>query len=194
MKQILNLILVSVCVLFFYEQHLFAQDGSPRPPSGKGPRAGAYLDFSGYYSISEATSEPSNTYQSVTDESIYDAKLGYIFANGVYTGAMYSSRTTGYINGSSTGNGAGVGGGYYFLNGFALRGFYRFNEVYVDYRNGTGYQFEASYSQIFATNFFVGFAVSYRQTVYTKRDSDPLLTNYSYKSSYPLLTVGFLVK
>jgi len=158
--------------------------------SGKG---GGLFDVALYHGQTEATNDPNNIYQVRSNESYYDMKLGYVFGMGLYLGAQYATRNSGYLGGSTTGNGAGAGLGYFFQNGINLRAYYRFNESFNDFRNGTGSQFDAGFSELFATNFYLGILMSYRKTNYTSRDFDPTLTRYSFESVYPMLTVGFLI-
>ncbi len=172
---------------------LFAQSTRSQSRGSSSRAGGGLFDFAIYYGQSEGSSDPGNTYQSKTNESYYDMKLGYVFNTGIYIGAEYSTRNSGYLNGSTTGNAAAAGLGYFFVNGINLRGFYRFNEAFSDFRNGTGIQLDAGFSETFATNFYLGLMMSYRKTTYASRDSDPLLTRYTFDSTYPMVTFGFLI-
>jgi hypothetical protein len=158
-----------------------------------GGRSGVLFDIGTYYGTVDETSRSTVQTDSKTNESVFDMKLGYIFSYGIYLGAEYSVRNSGFINWSTTGNGTAVGLGYFFKNGMYARGYYRFNEVYSDYRNGTGYQFDVGYSQLFATNFYLGMALSRREVTFDKRDSDVNLRDFNYRATYPMLTLGFLI-
>ncbi len=184
----LSLLVFSV----FNSEISLAQSSRSQQSRGNG-KAGGLFDFAIYYGQTEGSSDPVNYMQSKSNETYYDMKLGYLFAMGMYLGAEYSTRNSGYINGSTNGNAAAAGIGYFFQNGINLRGFYRFNESFSDFRNGTGAQLDAGFSEMFATNFYLGINLSYRKTSYTKRDSDPVLTNYTFDSTYPMLTFGFLI-
>ncbi len=178
---------------FFQSYNVLAQSTRSQATRSSSSKGGGLFDFALYYGQSEGSSDPNNTYQSKSNESYYDMKLGYVFGNGIYLGAEYNTRNSGYIGGSTTGNGAAAGAGYFFQNGINFRGYYRFNEAFSDYRNGTGFQFDAGFHEMFATNFYLGILLSYRKTNFTKRDSDPTLTRFSFDTTYPMLTFGFLI-
>lgn len=185
---------ISLClILFFMASMSFAQSTRSQLRSSSGKSGGGLFDFAIYYGQSEGSSEPNNTYQSKSNESYYDMKLGYVFSYGLYIGAEYSTRNSGFVNGSTTGNAAAAGLGYFFTNGLQIRAFSRFNESFNDFRKGSGYQVDLGYAESFATNFFLGLMLSHRSTTFTSRDSDPLLTDYTFNSTYPMLTIGFLV-
>jgi hypothetical protein len=191
MKYFLLFSLLGISLL--QSANIFAQSSRSQATRSSSFKGGGLFDFAFYYGQTEGSSDPDNSYQAKNNESYYDMKLGYVFNSGVYFGAEYNARNSGYVGGSTTGNGAAAGLGYFFQNGINLRGYYRFNESFSDFRNGTGVQADAGYSQLFATNFYLGIMLSYRKTNYTKRDSDPTLTRYSFDSTYPMLTVGFLI-
>lgn len=187
------LILTVVVVSIFQSINVFAQSSrsqSTRSSTGKG---GGLFDFALYYGQTEGSSDPVNTNQSKLNESYYDMKLGYLFGMGLYLGAEYESRNSGFVGGSTSGNGAAVGAGYFFQNGINLRSYYRFNNSYSDFRGGTGFQLDAGFHEMFATNFYLGVLLSYRKMNFSRRESDPALTRFSFDSTYPMLTFGFLI-
>ena len=185
------LLFIFIVVSFFQATVVCAQ--STRSQSSRTGKGGGLFDFALYYGQTEGSSAPTNNNQAKTNETYYDMKLGYLFAMGFYLGAEYNTRNSGYIGGSTNGNGTAVGMGYFFQNGINLRGFYRFNEAFSDFRNGSGLQLDAGFTEMFATNFYLGVLLSYRKTNYTSRESDPTLTRYSFDSTYPMLTFGFLI-
>jgi hypothetical protein len=193
--------ILSLCgIILFASMGVKAQSTRSQTSSGGGSssssgsvRSGVLFDIATYYGTVEETSKSTVQVDTKTNESVYDMKLGYVFPFGLYAGAEYSVRNSGFINWSTTGNGTALGVGYVFRNGLYVRGYYRFNEVYSDYRGGTGYQLDAGYSQMFATNFYLGFSLSRRDVTFDKRDSDANLKSYNYQATYPMLTVGFLI-
>lgn len=155
---------------------------------------GVLFDLGVYYGRSEATANPTagNTWQNST--SLYDIKFGYITTDSYYLGAEYTTRNDDQVTASNTsGSAAGVGLGYFFGNGFNLRAYYKFNESYGDYSQGSGYQADLGYAANMTSNFYLGFGVSFRQTSFKKNNT---ITNFDYwtrKETYPFISLGFLI-
>lgn len=193
MKNILRiLVLILIQSTIVFAQSTRSQEGQASfAPSA---RAGALFDVATFYGTNEETSEPVSASDYKENESVFDIKLGYVFSYGLLLGVEYSVRNYGFTNWSTTGSASAAGLGYVFKNGFNIRGYYRFNEVFSDYRNGTGFQADIGYTHLVATNFFIGMSISHRETTFDKRDSDPTLTKFTYKSTDPMFTVGFQIK
>ncbi|MBC7419733.1 MAG: hypothetical protein H7328_03300 [Bdellovibrio sp.] len=204
----LKYIYAFVCFLIFSilvigEARAQQPRGSGRPAKamsyGSG-HSGTLFDVGIYYGQSQATADPSVGNEWKSSTSIYDIKLGYISNEGYYGGVEYSTYTqstaatlsTTAVD-SQTGGGAGVGLGYFASNGFQLRGFYRFNESFGDYKNGTGYQVDGGFSVNMTSNFYLGLSLSHRQISFK---DNKFITNFNYwtkKETYPFVTLGFII-
>jgi hypothetical protein len=157
-------------------------------------RTGVLFDPAVYFGQTEATANPvaGNQWQYTT--TIYDIKLGYINHNSFYLGGEYTTRSDNQVYVASTsGTAAGAGVGYFFDNGFNLRVYYKFNEVFGNYLDGTGYQADLGYAVNLTSNFYLGFVISVRQTTFK---TNRTITNFDFwtrKETYPFLTLGFLI-
>ncbi|MBC7740606.1 MAG: hypothetical protein H7061_00310 [Bdellovibrionaceae bacterium] len=159
-------------------------------------RAGVLFDVGIYYGQSEATANPVSSNEYKTNVSIYDVKLGYIFNEGYFLGGEYSTRnesSTATTTATLNGGGAGVGLGYFSSGGFYLRGYYRFNETFGDYKNGTGYQADLGYMMNLTSNFFVGIAFTNRQITFKENALILGFDSWIKKDTYPFLTLGFVI-
>ncbi len=159
-------------------------------------RSGTLFDIGFYYGQSEATASPSAANEFKNNTSIYDIKLGYIFSEGFYLGGEYSTRnesSTSTTTGTLSGGGAGAGVGYFATSGFYLRGLYRFNETFGDYKNGSGYQADLGYMVNMTSNFFIGILISNRQITYKENKLIFGFDNWTKKETYPFLTLGFVI-
>ncbi|MEQ1723168.1 MAG: hypothetical protein ABL930_08315 [Pseudobdellovibrio sp.] len=157
-------------------------------------RTGVLLDTAVYYGQTEATANPvaANQWQYTT--SIYDIKLGYVMSNSFYWGGEYTTRTDNQVFVTNTsGSAAGAGVGYFFDNGFNFRVYYKFNEVYGSYADGTGYQADLGYAVNVTSNFYLGFVVSVRQTTFKSNGTITGFDFWTRKETYPFLTLGFLI-
>jgi hypothetical protein len=163
-----------------------------KPISRLQGRTGVLFDVGIYYGQTEASANPAagNTWQNTT--SIYDVKLGYVMENSVFFGAEYSTRNDNQTSATTTsGGGAGVGFGYFAENGFNVRAYYKFGETYGNYSSGSGYQADLGYMVNMSSNFYLGAAISIRQTMFT---SNSTITGFDYwtrKETYPVLSFGF---
>ncbi len=178
-------------------RELWAQGSGGKPAktySRSYGRTGFLFDTAVYYGQSEASANPAaaNTWQNTT--SLYDIKLGYIMENSLFFGAEYCTRTDNQVSITSTsGTGTGVGIGYFYDNGFNLRAYYKFGETYGNYSEGSGYQADLGYMINMTSNFYMGLALSIRQTSF---GANSTISNYSYwtrKETYPFFTLGFLI-
>ena len=143
----MKLFLASPFILIFLMQICFvkAQADSSSPRVAKTISrtygfAGTLFDTGLYYSETEATATPAagNTWKSST--SLYDVKLGYINESHWYYGALYSGRSDDQLSPTTeSGGGFGLGLGYFWYNGFNVRAFYKLNETYGGYSDGTGF-------------------------------------------------------
>ena len=187
------------CFLFFaqlnlaHAQAVGRSRGSAPAPKFSSGRSGTLLDFAVFYGQDEATANPNVGNEYIDNDSVYDIKLGYIFNNDFYFGGDLSVRNYSYIGGTSTGQATGVGFGYFFSNNFNLRAYYRFNESYADYRDGSGFQADLNYSINLSSNFYFGFLITHRQTTFTTNSQIAGFEKWTYKSTNPAITFGFLV-
>lgn len=193
----ISLGLLILAVSLFVNLSAYAQSGiSGRPAkavSRSYGRTGLLFDAGIYFGQTEATANPAalNQWQSTT--SIYDVRLGYITESSIYFGAEYSTRSDNQISSeSASGNAAGLGFGFFSDNGFNIRTFYRFNENYGSYANGTGYKADIGYTINMTSNFFLGFAISIRQTTFKTNDMIVAFDSWTRKETYPFFTFGFL--
>jgi hypothetical protein len=157
-------------------------------------RSGLLADFSIFYGQDEATANPSAGNEYKDNESIYDIKLGYVFANDFYLGGLYAVRNYSYQTGSYAGQATGVGLGYFLGNGFNLRSFYRFGETFGDYKDGTGYQVDLAYLTNLSANSYLGFTMSHRQVTYKTNATIAGFDKYTHKSTFPMIALGFLLR
>lgn len=175
-------------------QSSFRQRGVAPQGSFTSSRSGILFDFGIYYGQDEATANPNVGNEYIDNRSIYDIKLGYVFGNDVYFGGEYSVQNANYVGGSSTGHATAIGLGYFFSNNFNLRAYYRINETYSDYSEGTGFQADLSYLINVSSNFYFGLIVSHRQTTYKTNYTIAQFEEWTAKSTNPALAFGFLVK
>lgn len=181
-------------LLFFISFNVMAQSGrSAKTSSRSYGRTGLLFDASMYYGQSEATATPAALNQWQNTTSIYDVRLGYIMDNSVYFGGAYSTRSDNQLSSEmASGGAAALGFGFFADNGFNIRIYYRFNEVYGDYSSGSGYQADLGYMLNMTSNFFLGFSVSVRQSTFKTNNAIVVFDNWTRKETYPFLNVGFL--
>jgi hypothetical protein len=165
---------------------------SSRSSSYRAGGGSVLLDAGVYYGNTQATANPSagNVWDST--QSIYDIKLGYVSMNRWYFGGGVTTRSES-ASGTTSGSGTMLGLGYFFENRFNIRAYYKFNERYGDYSNGTGFQADLGYLYNVTSNFYLGFNMSLRQTTFKSNNA---ITNFDYwtrKETYPYLALGFLV-
>ncbi len=156
-------------------------------------RSGVLFDAAIYYGQTEATADPAagNEWKNLT--SIYDIKLGYILDSSIYLGAEYSTRKDASILSTTSGGTSAVGIGYFWGSGFHARSFYRMNENFGDYSNGTGFQADLGYMINMSSNFYLGLLVSHRQVTFTKNDTISNFKSQTKKDTQPMVTLGFLI-
>lgn len=167
---------------------------TPKAISRSYGRIGTLVDVSIYYGQTEATANPAagNSWQNTT--AIYDLKGGYITDSSIYIGAVYTSRSDNQVSAASaSGSSVGIGGGYFADSGFNIRGYYKFNDTYGDYKNGSGFEANLGYLLNPTSNFFFGLNVSVRQSTYTSNSVIPGFNSWTRKETYPFLTFGFLI-
>lgn len=155
-------------------------------------KSGVLLDFAIHYGQSQADGNPT-TQNFKNNTSIYDTKLGYITDSNWYLGALYSVKNYSTLTGSTNSKVGGLGFGYFFRNNFNLRAFYRHDEVYGDYRDGSGFQADLEYKVSFASNFYIGALISHRQVTFRKNESIAAFEDYTAKETFPAITLGFLI-
>lgn len=186
----LSVLLIQFCFSFVYADTL--------PRGGKTiSRAygfsGTLFDMALFYSQTEATATPStgNTWQSST--SLYDVKLGYITESQFYWGGLYGFRSDNQVSTSAvSGNALGAGVGYFSHNGFNIRAYYKFNETYGDYKEGSGYQVDIGYTINPTAAFYLGVNLSVRNIIFKSNDIIPSFQSWERKETYPFITLGFL--
>lgn len=156
-------------------------------------RTGVLFDTAIYYGQSEASAEPAvgNEWKNLT--SVYDIKLGYVFNSSIYLGGEFSTRNDAIGPVTSNGSTGAVGIGLFWGSGFNLRSYYRFDESWGYYSNGTGFQADLGYMHNLTSNFYIGLLVSHRQTTYTKNNLIAGFQSFTKKDTQPMLTVGFLI-
>ncbi len=156
-------------------------------------RTGVLFDAAVYYGQSEATADPAagNEWKNLT--SVYDVKLGYIFDSKLYLGGEYSTRSDSSMTSTQSGGAGAVGAGLFWGSGFNLRSFYRFNENWGDYSEGSGFQADLGYMHNITSNFYIGLIASHRQTTFTKNSLIANFKSFTKKDTQPMLTVGFLI-
>ncbi len=155
--------------------------------------AGVLADLGLYYSLSEAAATPSvnNTWQSST--TIYDFKLGYIEESHWYYGLLYSGRSDSQLSpDQSTGGAVGAGLGYFGYNGFNIRGFYKFNDTFSDYKDGTGVQLDLGFAINPTSNLYLGLNLSVRETIFKSNSTIAGFDSWTRRETYPFVTVGYL--
>ena len=180
-----------------------AQSRRSSQPSQQNTGGGSSGSFTGtmfdthlFYGLSKAvgkpvalTSDPTQSNEFDNTATLYAVKLGRVFSGGWYIGALYSDRSD--TNGAITvkGNGVGAGLGFFANNGFNFRAFYKFNEVYGDYKNGEGFSGELSYFVKVSSSFCFGFAITHQQVTYSK---NPTIFNLKpWTSSWTLPAISF---
>lgn len=155
--------------------------------------SGVLFDFGLYYGQNTAQSSPSASNEWDQTITLYDVKLGYVFDNGFYFGAEYSGRNE-YSSGAATNGGTpALGVGYFFGNGFSLRGFYRLNETWGSYRDGTGYQIDFGYMTSVTSDFYMGIQLSRRETTFKTNDYIAGFSSWKRTETYPMLSFGVLI-
>lgn len=155
-------------------------------------KSGVLLDFGIHYGQAEATGNPS-AQNFKNNTSVYDIKLGYVSEGNWYIGGLYSVKNYSTISGSSNGKTGGLGFGYLFRNNFNIRAFYRHNDVFGEYREGSGFQADLEYKVSFASNFYIGALISHRQVTFKANDTISNFQDYTLKETYPAISLGFLI-
>lgn len=159
-------------------------------------RSGILFDLGYYYGQSEAAADPAagNEWRDIT--SIYDIKLGYVTDSDFYFGGGYSARTDSLSSqgiSSASGGTPIVGLGWFWSSGFNARAYYRINEVFADYKNGTGFQADVGYMINLSSNFNIGLLFSHRQTTFTSNSTIVNFKSWTRKDTIPVLSFGFLI-
>jgi hypothetical protein len=154
--------------------------------SGGGGSSGFLADVNAFVYNSKAKT---NSSSAESNTMIYDLKLGYLPGNGLYVGAIYTSRNhSGTLSDSGSATGASVG--YLSDSGFYFMGHYYFTATNGDYSNGSGYQGDFGYLVDVSGPFYVGVELTYRDLTYKKvLGAD---TNYELTEMFPMLTLGFI--
>ncbi len=189
--------MLAICLVFFLSGTGAMAAANPRERvtsySMNSGRSGVLFDAAIYYGQSEATAEPAlgNEWKNLT--SVYDLKLGYVFNSNLYLGGEFSTRNDASATVTSNGTTAALGAGLFWGSGFNLRSFYRINESWGDYSNGTGFQADLGYMHNLTSNFFIGLLVSHRQTTFTKNNLIVGFKSFTKKETQPMLTLGFLI-
>lgn len=185
-----------VGLLFLVAGSAQAQSHGGRSSLGTGSfvysKSGVLVDFGLFYGQSEAAGNPS-TQNFKENVSIYDIKLGYITDSNWYFGGLYSVRNDSDTLGTTNGKAGGLGAGYFFHNNFNFRAYYRFQETYGDYTDGSGFQLDLEYKVAFSSNFYIGALISHHQTQFTSNNTIAGFSSYTQKDTYPAVTLGFLI-
>lgn len=126
--------------------------------------------------------------------TLYDLKLGYVFQNNIYLGAIYSGYTD--DTGGNTNKRNMLGGTIGYHNeGWYIDGSYLF-DAKLDWggsslKSGSGYAIDVGYNVMMGTNFYLGVQASYKSISYSKRDSVSE-TNKEKSELYPMLNLGIM--
>lgn len=187
------LVFSSLFLNFAQAQAVGRSRGTAPSPKFSSGRSGVLLDFAVFYGQDEATANPNVGNEYKDNDSVYDIKLGYVFNNDFYFGGDLSVRNYSYLGGTSTGQSTGAGFGYFFSNNFNVRAFYRFNESYDNYRDGSGFQADLNYLLNLSSNFYLGFLISHRQTTFTTNSQIASFEKWTYKTTFPAISFGFLI-
>lgn len=126
--------------------------------------------------------------------TIFDIKVGYIFSNKLYFGAILDSKNISNSSSTDKRSATGVTFGYH-------------NDWYADFsyfltaerdlaggtklKDGKGYAFDLGYHSKVNSNVFVGLQLSYKSFTYEK-NGDVAQTNKEKSEMYPMLTVGVI--
>ncbi len=189
--------LFTVCLVLFLSGADLEAAPNPRERvtsySMNSGRTGVLFDSAVYYGQSEASADPAlgNEWKNLT--SVYDIKLGYVFASSFYLGGEFSTRNDSSIAVTSTGSTGAMGIGIFWGSGFNLRSYYRMNEFWGDYSSGTGFQADFGYMHNLTSNFYIGLLASHRQTTFTKNNLIAGFKSFTKKDTQPMLTIGFLI-
>lgn len=183
-------------ILFQLSYSVFAQSEAGRPAktySRSYTRTGVLLDTAVYLGQSQANANPAVLNEWRTDTSIYELKFGYISDAKLYFGGEYALRSDNQISvNSNSGTSGGLGMGYFADNGFNFRSFYVFNSSYGDYSNGSGLKLDFGYLLNATSNFFVGFTLSVRQSIYKSNQTIVAFDSWTRNETYPFLNLAFV--
>ncbi len=162
--------------------------GSVAMARGGGSGNGVILTANAF--VYNTTVEVPSGAASESNISIYDIKMGYLSASGLYWGGLYTVRNQ---SGDTDQAGHAVGGslGYFGANGFYLKGHYILQATQGDYDEGTGVQGDFGYLAGVSGSFYVGVELTYRSIEYKKQLSAPI-AGYKVSQLFPMLTVGFV--
>lgn len=155
--------------------------------------SGVLFDFGLYYGQSAAVSSPVVGNEWDQTITLYDIKIGYVTTGGFYFGGEYAGRNETTPGGTTNGGTSAAGLGYFFGNGFGLRGFYRWNETWGAYKSGSGYQIDFGYMTSVSSNFYLGIQLSRRETTFKTNDSLAAFDYWRRTETYPMLSFGFLI-
>ncbi len=139
---------------------------------------------------SSAESTPGG--QSKSNNSIYDLKLGYLSASGLYLGGLYSLRKVETDSSSQDGSALGASIGYIGARGFFAKGHYLVSATNGDLEEGSGIQADVGYIATVGGPFIVGVELTYRSIEYKKHKTIPTLEKVKVDELLPMLTLGFL--
>ena len=93
------------------------------------------------------------------------------------------------VNGSAV----ALGGGYFWNSGFNARAFYRLNETWGDYSDGSGFQADMGYMLNMTAGFHIGFLLSHRQVTFSKNNTITNFNSTTKKDTQPMITIGWLI-
>lgn len=162
----------------------------PVTPVGTFVRKGILFDAAYYFGSNDFKSTTTNT--SLNQTSFLDLKLGYINQAAFYYGAQYTLRNDATRTTKTDGRGTGFGIGYFLMIGFDARVYYRFNESYSDYSQGSGYQIDIGYSARVISNVYLGVIIDYRDITYKSYSADPTIKNTVIRTLQPSVSLGYL--
>ncbi|MBX3019194.1 MAG: outer membrane beta-barrel protein [Bdellovibrionaceae bacterium] len=125
----------------------------------------------------------------------FDLKLGYLFSNSVYVGALYSnlSRNTTTDSPSRTATGLSVGyhaaSGLYFDVNYFLQAEYNVGGN-TTYKEGSGFGADFGYNIPMSSSFYLGFQLSYKSLTFKKINT--ISSSNTQTELAPMFNLGFV--
>lgn len=149
--------------------------------------------FNGFmYNQDSETTTGGGSASGESKTSIYDFKLGYVTAKGLYLGGIYTMRNVKSESTTSDGKNTGASLGYIGAAGFFVQGHYIFSSENGDFKEGTGLQADLGYINNVTGNVLVGVELTYRSIEYKKHETDASIDKYKSNELFPMFSVGFI--
>ncbi|MEK2688640.1 hypothetical protein [Bdellovibrio sp. GT3] len=152
------------------------------------PSSGVMSSLNVYSYSKEVSDSPGG--DSKMSTRVYDIKVGYIGASGLYLGGMYTTRSDESGSSTTDGNALAASIGYVGEAGVYIMGHYIVSAKFGDYKEGTGFKADLGYLYMVNNVVFVGAELTYRSIDYKKNDSIPNLDSHKVSETFPMLSVG----